>query len=159
MGPRSSACPQQFDRVAVRILDEGDDGAAGIHGSGFANDLATPGANPFCGGLNVVDFDGDVPVTITQVVALSAPVVGKLQDRLVAFVAVADERQRELAIRIVLLAQQAHAEHVSVEVDRALQISDPKHGVKNSHVCFSEQGTCKEAVRRNGRSPRGRPHG
>jgi len=49
------------------------------------------------------------------------------------FVAVADERQSVLLLGAVGSAQHLHAEHVGVEADRALQIADPQHGVKDAH--------------------------
>ncbi|MNR44061.1 hypothetical protein D3C85_1627570 [compost metagenome] len=51
-------------------------------------------------------------------------------------VAVADEGQGELAIRIVLAAQQGHAKHFGIEGDGFVQVADTQHGMQQSHRCF-----------------------
>src|SRR5205823_286238 len=53
--------------------------------------------------------------------------------RAAAFVAIADERERVFLLRTIGPAQQRHAEHVRIEIDRPLQIADAKHCVKYPH--------------------------
>ncbi|MNI93117.1 hypothetical protein D3C73_1510140 [compost metagenome] len=59
--------------------------------------------------------------------------MGQLDHAVVRLVAVADEGQGELAIRIILAPQQGHAQHVGVEGDGFIQIADSQHGVQQSH--------------------------
>jgi hypothetical protein len=47
---------------------------------------------------------------------------------------VADEGQRILLLRPLGGAQQFHAEHLGVEVDRALEVAHAQHGVQDSHA-------------------------
>jgi hypothetical protein len=37
-----SLCPNQLDGIAIRILDEGDDGGAGVHRPRLPQELADP---------------------------------------------------------------------------------------------------------------------
>ncbi|MDT4885529.1 hypothetical protein FQZ97_1217680 [compost metagenome] len=64
-----------------------------------------------------------------QLVAVHAPVVGQLDHAVVGFIAVADEGQGELAVRIILAAQQGHAEHFGIEDDGFVQVADTQHGM------------------------------
>jgi hypothetical protein len=61
---------------------------------------------------------------------LLPPVVGELDHRVGLFIAVADEGQGEFAARIVLAAQQLHAELAGIERDRFVQVEHPDHGVQ-----------------------------
>jgi hypothetical protein len=74
-----------------------------------------------------------MPIGVAQVVCLGFPVVSQFEHGTFGFILVADEGQRELAIRIVLAAQQAHAENIGVEIERAVEIADAQHGVEDSH--------------------------
>src|SRR5690606_20597037 len=76
----------EFDLVAVRILDEGDDRGAVLHGAGFAGDLAAFCLDPVTGFVGIVDFDGDMAVAGAQVVFLGVPVVGQFDGGGFAFV-------------------------------------------------------------------------
>ena len=60
-------------------------------------------------------------------------VIGELQLGVVRVVAVAHEGERILLLRPFGGAQQLHAEHLRVEVDRALQVANAQHGVEDSH--------------------------
>jgi hypothetical protein len=75
-----------------------------------------------------------------EVVAVDAGVVGQLQHRAVALVAVADEGKRILLLRTIGRAQQSHAHDAGVEVDRALQVTDAQHGVEDSHRMAPAKG-------------------
>ena len=75
----------------------------------------------------------DVPITVTKVISAGVPVVGELQHRLVPLRSVSNEGQREPSTRVVLAAEQLHAEQLRVEGDGPLQIPDPEHGVEHPH--------------------------
>src|SRR2546428_855443 len=133
---RSFAAPaelDQLDLVAVGILDEGDLGAAVLHRPGLAHDPGPLGAQLVAGAIDVLDAERDVPEAGAELVELRVPVVRELEDGVVALVAVADEGEREAAVRVVLAAQEPHAEHVAVEAERALEVPDPQHGVEHAH--------------------------
>ena len=117
----------------VRILDEGQDARAVLHRARFAGDLATAAANILAGLVDVLDFQSDVAVSGTQLIVLDAPVVGQLDHTVMRLVAVTDEGQGELAVRIILAAQQGHAQHLGVEGDGFVQIADTQHGMQQSH--------------------------
>jgi hypothetical protein len=59
--------------------------------------------------------------------------MGELEDGSLGFVAVADEGEREGAARIVLAAQQLHAQLISIEVKRAIEVPHPEHRVEKPH--------------------------
>ncbi len=61
------------------------------------------------------------------------PVVGELEDGGLGLVAVADEGEREGAARIVLAAQQLHAQLVAIEVKGAIEVAHPEHRVEQPH--------------------------
>ena len=119
----------ELDLVAVGVFDEGDDRRAVLHRAGFASDLAAAFLDLVTGFVGIVDFQGDVAVAAAQVVLVGVPVVGQLDDGAFGLVLVADKGQRELAVRIVVAAQDAHAEHVGVEVDGFVEVADSQHGV------------------------------
>src|SRR6185436_11101010 len=88
----------QFDLVAVGILDEGDDRRAALHRPRFARHLgaiASGGAPHVLARCRcVVDLDRDVTETPAEVVGLHAIVVRELEHGAARLVAVADERER-----------------------------------------------------------------
>src|SRR6478735_5438090 len=49
----------EFDLVAVRIFDEGDDGRAMLHRAGFASDFAAAGLDRFASLLSVLHLQSD----------------------------------------------------------------------------------------------------
>ncbi|MNY53022.1 hypothetical protein D3C86_1887440 [compost metagenome] len=69
-------------------------------------------------------------VSGAQLVAIDIPVVGQLDNCFLAFRAVTDERQGIFIFRVFAGAQQLHAQYVSVEIDRTLQVANAQHGVK-----------------------------
>ncbi len=104
-----------------------------LHWPGLADDPGPLGAQLVAGAIDVLDAERDVPEAGAELVALRVPVVRELEDGVVALVAVADEGEREAAVRVVLAAQGPHAEHVAVEAERALEVPDPQHGVEHAH--------------------------
>ena len=124
----------QFNLVAVRILKEGQHrGPSGLHRTGLPNHLAPLGLDRRTGGVHILDTKGDVAVGITEVIGVGIPVVGQLQNGVVALGAEPDKSQGETTVGVVPAPQQGHAKHVGIEGQRALQISDPKHGVQHPH--------------------------
>src|SRR5690606_33537467 len=97
---RSAPALDQFDLVTIRILDEGDDGRAVLHRSGLAHHLAATGADVVARLRRVLDLERDVAVGGAELVLVHAPVVGQFQHGAVLLVLVADEGERELAVRI-----------------------------------------------------------
>src|SRR5207237_4788618 len=121
---RSRACPSraldELDLVAVRILDERDHAAAELHRAGLARDLAALRLHGLARLVDIGHAERDVAEAVAEIVGLRVPVVGELDHRLLALVAVAHEGERELAVGIVLAPQQLHAEHSGVEAEGAL---------------------------------------
>src|SRR5690606_10328058 len=107
---RKSCGLDQLDLVAVRILDERDHRASALYRAGFAGDAAAGGAYALAGGGDVGHADRDMAVGRAQLVAVDAVVVGELEDRGIALVAIADEGERVALLRPLGAAQQLHAE-------------------------------------------------
>ncbi len=61
---------------------------------------------------------------------LLAPIMGQLDRGVIGFVAVADEGQGEFPARIVVAAQQLHAEMAGVEIERLVEVEHPNHRVQ-----------------------------
>ena len=57
----------EFDLVAIRVLDKGDDGRAVLHRSGLAHHLAAAALDFLAGRVGIVDLQGNMtePVTVT----------------------------------------------------------------------------------------------
>jgi hypothetical protein len=68
-----------------------------------------------------------------EVIAIGIPVAGKLDHGISGFLAIADEGEREPAVRIVFATQEFHSQHMGIEVDGTLQVAYPQHGVKKPH--------------------------
>src|SRR3546814_11011647 len=100
--------------------------------------------------MDIRNADGEVAESGAEFVGLLlAPVMGQLDDGVRRFVAIAYESKREFARRIVLLAQELHAEQAGVEVERPVEILDPEHGVEKPKSIGSrseERGVGKECV-------------
>ncbi|MNJ72953.1 hypothetical protein D3C77_696750 [compost metagenome] len=107
-----------------------------LHRTGFAGDLAAAFLDLVTGFIGVVDFQRDVAVAVAQVVLVGVPVVGQFNDRAFGLVLIAHEGQRELAVRVIIAAQDAHAEHVGVEIDGLVEVADSQHGVEHTHGNF-----------------------
>ncbi len=58
--------------------------------------------------------------------------MGELDHAVVVLIAIADEGQGELARRVILAAQQLHAEMARVEIDRLIHVHDADHRVQQT---------------------------
>ena len=68
-----------------------------------------------------------------QFIVLGVPVVGQFEHGLILFLAVTDKGQGEAAFRVILAAQQVHAEDVGIEGEGAVEVDDAQHGVQDTH--------------------------
>src|SRR3569623_781344 len=123
----------EFDLETVGVFDKRDHGAAVLHRTGFTRDHAATLLHAFAGRMGIVDFNRDVTITGADLVAINAPVVREFEHGAIVLALVADEGEGELAVRIILAAQQFHVEHAGVETNRTIKITDAKHGVEDSH--------------------------
>src|SRR5436190_15546851 len=121
---RASARLDELDLVAVGVFDEGDHRGAALHRPGLARHFAAVAAHLFAGLFYVRHADRDVPECVAEVIALDAVVVGELEDRRSFLVVVAYEGERVFLLRAIGHAQELHAEHLGIELDRALQVAD-----------------------------------
>src|SRR4051812_44327498 len=92
----------QLDLVAVGILHEGDHRGAVLHRARLAGDLATRRADAIADGVDVVDAERDMAVRRADLVGLDAPVERQLDLRLLRISRVAEEREGELSLGIIL---------------------------------------------------------
>ena len=72
-------------------------------------------------------------VSIAQVVRLGIPVVGQFQNSMVRFIAITDKSQSKTAFGIIAAAQQLHVQYVLIEIQRAFEIADTQHSMKQAH--------------------------
>ena len=70
----------QFNFVAVRILNKRDDRRAVFHGARFTNDIAAACPDGITGGIGVFDLEGDMTIASAQLVMIGIPIVGQLND-------------------------------------------------------------------------------
>ena len=82
----------------------------------------------------VVDVDGDMTIALSEIILGGIPIVREFQYGILTFVTVPDESQREASVRIVLTAQQLHAENFGVKGNRSIEVTDPDHGVEHAHA-------------------------
>src|SRR5262249_15011764 len=117
--------------------DERDDRRAALDRPRLARDRAAEllrlAAHLLASGRDVGHADRDVAVAAAQLVPVDAVVVGELDLGVLGIGAVAEERKVVLLFGSIGGAQQPHAEHLRIEVDRALEVADPQHGVEDSH--------------------------
>ena len=104
-----------------------------LHRAGLAYHLAPGRANLLAGAVHIQHFNGDVAVSAAQIIAAGIPIPGQLQHRVFGLVAITDKGIGKAAVRVVLAAQQGHAEHFGVEGDGFFEVSNTEHGVQNSH--------------------------
>ena len=77
-------------------------------GPGFAHDFRASGAELIAGLVDIVHAQSQMPESVAQIVKMSVPIIRQFHDRVIAFVAVTDKGQGELAGRIFAFAQQFH---------------------------------------------------
>jgi len=63
-------------------------------------------------------------------IVIGAVVVSQLKLGMLRVVAVADKSQAVFVLGVFRSAQQLHAEHLGVKIDRALEIANAQHGVE-----------------------------
>src|SRR5262249_6380108 len=120
-GDLESADFDEFDLVSIGILDEGDDGLPVLHRPGLAYDADTLVAERFAGLVDIPDSEGEMAEPGAELVGRRlVPIVGELDHGVGVLRAIADEGVRELAFRIVGLAQQAHSQLIAIEAKRAI---------------------------------------
>ena len=101
----------QLDPITVGILDEGDVRGAVLHRSRLARDLGALLLEFGADRVDVVDAERQVAEAGAELIGLlAAPVEGELEHRVGVLRPVADEGVGELATRIIVPAQQLHAE-------------------------------------------------
>src|SRR5262249_22058241 len=124
------AAVDQLDAVAVRILDEADEGAALADAVRLALRLDALLLQVGERLLQVIDPDGDVAVAGAEVVGAAVVVEGQLEHRAVVADAVEVVRRLELAVADdVHVALEVEAERL-VERPALLRIRDPDHRVE-----------------------------
>src|SRR5215471_9607576 len=100
----------QFDLITVGIFDKRDFGPAEFHRAWLAHDLDALLFKFRTSLVNVIGTDGQMTEGIAHLVARLTPVVSQLDYAAVALIAIADKREREFTIGIVMLAHELHAQ-------------------------------------------------
>ena len=67
----------EFDLVAIRVLDEGDFGSSVFHRTRFADDLSPLAAKCLTCLVDIIDPDRNVAEGISQIVLIGVPVIGE----------------------------------------------------------------------------------
>ena len=92
--------------MAVRILNKGYDRPAVSHRAGGARDLDSRSGKALAGLADVGNTDRQVTKGGTQIIRLGlVPVMGQLDHRVAALVAVTDKGEGKLPARIITFAQ------------------------------------------------------
>jgi hypothetical protein len=125
----SVSLANEFDGIAIWAGHKGNNGDARIHGTRLADNLAPHLFDSITGGIDIINFDGEMAITIAEIVLIHTPVIGEFYDGVVPFVAVANEGQGKFSFGILLPAQEFHTEDLSVEVDRPVEVAGTEHGV------------------------------
>mmetsp|Transcript_23206 Transcript_23206/g.39862 ORF Transcript_23206/g.39862 Transcript_23206/m.39862 type:complete len:356 (+) Transcript_23206:587-1654(+) len=121
----------ELNLEAVRVFHKRNHCGAHLHRPRLANDLAAASSYGVAGGVYVASSQGDVAVRVAHVVRRGAPVVRQLQRRVRFLRSVPDEGEGELAGRVLLGAEEFHAEDRGVEVEGAVQVTDAQHRVQH----------------------------
>jgi len=108
-------------------------GAAMCHGARFAHDFRASGAELIAGLVDIVHAQSQMPESVSQIVKMSVPIIRQFHDRVIAFVAVTDKGQGELAGRLFAFAQQFHTQDITIKLDRFIQIIDSDHLMEKLH--------------------------
>src|SRR5689334_10245261 len=144
----------ELELVAVRVFYERDHGAAALDRARFARDPSAGFSYTLASGGNVGNADRDVAERAAELVPVYAVVVSELEHGRALLVVVADEGERVFLLRPIGRAQELHAEHLGVEVHRALHVSDAQHRVQDSHRLPFMTGRVAAASSRRSRASR-----
>src|ERR1700722_1787092 len=124
----------QFDLVAVRIFNEGDDSGAELHRARLARDFHAGFAQGFAGGVDVGHAKCQMAEEGAHLVAVHAPVIGELEHGMVRFGAVTDEHERVFAVRHFGAAEFFHPEQVGIERNALFKVADAQHRMKEGKL-------------------------
>ncbi|SKO41856.1 Uncharacterised protein [Mycobacteroides abscessus subsp. massiliense] len=59
--------------------------------------------------------------------------MGQFQNSMVRLISITDKSQSKTAFRIITAAQQLHVQYVLIEIQRAFEIADTQHSMKQAH--------------------------
>ena len=135
----------QFDPVAIGVLDEGDDIAPPVR-RGMrhrARRAQNPDAHLFetgRGGVDIRDGEGDMAERRAVVVAGNAMVMSQLDHGMGSFIPEPEEYQRELSLREFLAPQLLEAKRIAIEGEGTLEIADTDHGMREMVRAIRRRG-------------------
>ena len=78
------------------------------------------------------------------------PIVRQFDHAMLRLLAIAHEGQRVLLIGTIGGADQAHAHHLGVKVDGALEVANAQHGVQQSHGAWGSRSSGLESSNERG---------
>jgi hypothetical protein len=107
--------------------------AAVSHRPRLAHNFGAAAAQVVARLIDVIYSQSEVTEGVADVVLMGLPIVSEFNDGVVGFVAVADEGQGKFAGWVVSLAQQLHAQNVTIELDRLIQIVNSNHRMQKLH--------------------------
>src|SRR5579864_261108 len=123
----------QFDLVAVGVLDEGNDGRAELNRAGRPSDLDALFAEPLAGRIDIRHADRQMAEAGADAVGLLLiPVVREFDHGVCGFVAIAHKGERIPPSLDIVLADELHAEEARIEVDRFVEIEHAYHRVQHT---------------------------
>ena len=119
----------EFDLIAVGVAYERNHRGAAFDRSRFPRNVAALRLDVRAGFGDVLDRDRDMAVGGADIVFVDSVVVGQFQFRVLRICAIADEGERIFLVGTVGIAQELHAKHLGIKIDRALEIADAQHRV------------------------------
>jgi hypothetical protein len=120
----------------VRVSDKRDNSRTVLHGPCLPHNRPALFLDLGACGIRVINLNRQVPKRITQIVRLGIPIVSQLDNRAIFLIFIPNKRKRKLALRIIIATQHFHPEQLGIELDRAVEIADSKHGVKKAHCAL-----------------------
>src|SRR6266849_4348290 len=123
----------QFNLVSVGIFDKRNRRSPVLPRTRLAHAVDAFLLQVAAGLIDVFDAERDMPVRVAEIVLRGPPIPGELDNRGLVLTAVTDKRERELAARKILLAEQPHPELVAIELERFVEVVHPEHRVQKSH--------------------------
>ncbi len=127
----------QLDRVAVGILDKGDMGRAVRRGAGLAGNPGALRGERVADPVDVPHPEGEVAEARSKLVpGRLAPIEGQSHDAVAVFGTVPPDGVGELTPRVVVLAQELHAEELGVDLDRGIEMLDPDRRVHHAETAI-----------------------